>query len=93
MKITLNPARWLWRFVGRLWARSPDAPALSEKLLVILGDGRCALADNADEAQALVMNECLKSGGMVSANFRPATTDEVAALSSPNEVDLPPSNV
>jgi len=77
-------AAWLGRWVRRPRACTPEAPALSDKILVQLGDGRCALADDDDHAQALVMNECLRSGAMISANFRPATVDEVAALSSPN---------
>jgi hypothetical protein len=68
----------------KLSARKP-APEPTDKLLVILSDGRCALADNDDHARALVAAECLRSGGCVFANFRPATADEVSALSSQNK--------
>ncbi len=69
-------------FLKHLFARS-QPPALSNKTLVLFGDGRVAMADSADHAQALVMNDCITSGKMVFADFRPATQAEVAAMTKP----------
>lgn len=77
-------AAWLGRWVRRPWTSTPEAPALSKKVLVIFTDGRTAIVNNTDEAHSLVMSECMKTGKMVAADWRPATVDEAAALSSPN---------
>ena len=69
--------RFLQRLVRLFRVKRPSN--LSDKILVILGDGRHLIADNQDEAQAIVMTDCLKSGCGVCASFRPATEEEIAA--------------
>lgn len=48
-----------------------------EKVLVHFSDGLCTLADNAHEAQAMVMQRCLQESEPVFANFYRATPEDV----------------
>ncbi len=71
----------LFSYLKCLFSR-PKPPALSGKTLVLFADGRVALANNPDHAQAIVIGECMTSGNVVMADFRPATLDEVAAITA-----------
>ena len=77
----------LWRCVQRLVRRffAPSPVSVSpEMIIVIFGDGRCAPAADEEEAQGIVLRECLHSDKPVFANFRLATPAEIAALAAPN---------
>lgn len=50
--------------------------ASTGKVFVHFSDGLCTLADNAHEAQAMVMQRCLQEAEPVFANFYRATPED-----------------